>query len=226
MVTYSLTFQNNSKESGNVCVYLTNPDSKLSHMKSLVWFSRYAHPTTVIGFNWKIEFDFVWSKTGELGSGILFSAGQTWPANLSDRNQVTLTQKNGAYTFMNQTKGPDQGFLYIMEDSTIPLKQASVGIGMSGRPFLVVQAQPDWKLVFQPNPNPDYWITFGKYKEGEVLDINQIPKKAKISFPENIYSMTAILTRENTWIVKPTSQVNAEFLDAKKRDSKAEWGVS
>jgi len=95
---------------------------------------------------------------------------------------------------------------------------------MSGSGTFVVQAQPNMNAIF--TFHPEYWITFGNFKEGEVLDITQITNKAQITFPPNIYSMAAILNQDNTWTIKPTSQVNAEFLEAKKRNSKIKWGMS
>ena len=224
MMTYSITFQNNSSNAGSACVFQSNPDIYVPGVMSLAWFAKYAYPTTRILFKWTTEYDFVWSETGELAPGVLFASSQIWPADLTEKNKVTLTHQGGAYTFTNQTKGPQQGCLYITEDSTIPLKMASVGIGMSGSGTLAVQAQPNMNLTFMPYP--EYWITFGNFIEGEVLDITQITNKAKITFPPNIYSMAAILNQDNTWTVKPTSQVNSEFLEAKKSDAKVEWGVS
>ena len=224
MMTYSIMFQNNSSNAGSACVFQGDPNTGFPGIMSLAWFAKYAYPTTMILFKWTTEYDFVWSETGKLAPGILFTSSQIWPADLTGKNKVTLTHQGGAYTFTNQTKGPQQGSLYITEDQTIPLNMASVGIGMSGSGTFVVQAQPNMNAIF--TFHPEYWITFGNFKEGEVLDITQITNKAQITFPPNIYSMAAILNQDNTWTIKPTSQVNAEFLEAKKRNSKIKWGMS
>ncbi len=224
-VTYSLVFQNNSVNAGSAAVYQTDPNIGVPNVMSLAWFSKYAMPTTNVVFQWSIDYSFVWSQTGTLKPGVVFLASQNWAADLSSSNAVTLTYQNspqgGAYTFQNQGAGPQQGTLYITEDGTVPLNQASVGIGMSGAGSFVVQAQPNLNLTFTPHPL--YWITFGNYFQGQVLDIGSITNPGSIQFPPGVYSMTAILNQNNSWTIQPTQSVNMAFLEAKKREPKTLW---
>jgi len=53
-------------------------------------------------------------------------------------------------------------------------------------------------------PKPMYWITFGSFEPGEVLDIESISTKKPIHFERGVYSMTAILNWDNTWTVFQT----------------------
>ena len=223
MVEYTLIFKNNSSNPGHGCVFQKDPDVNLPDVMSLAWFSKYTHPTTVQTFKWQINYDFVWAETGKLQAGVVFSTAQIWDANLSTTNKVTLTNQGGAYTFKDQTQGSLQGNLYIWEDNTIPLKQASVGIGMSGAGVFAVQAQPNMNLVFRPHPK--YWIAFGNYMPGEVLDISMMTNDAVIEFPPNVYSMTAILHKNNKFTVEPTSNVNEKFLkEMESGGADIEWG--
>jgi hypothetical protein len=200
--TYTLNFLNNSSNAGDVCVYQTDPDIGVPNVMSLAWFSEFNHPTTQVQFQWQIDYSFVWGQTGQLLPGVLFSASQAWPADLQNTNQVTLTYER-AYTFANQTFGPHDGTLYITEDRTLPLKDASVGIGMSGAGTFVVQAEPNLNLLFTPHPR--YWITFGDFTPGEVLDTESITNVAEIVFPPNIFTMSAVLNKDNTWTVTAVS---------------------
>lgn len=209
---YSLLFVNNSSNSGDACVYQTDPDIGIPDVMSLAWFSKYAFPTTKLMFQWTIDYDFVWAETGELVPGVIFMASQAWPTDLSNQNNVTLTYQNLAYNFKNQTQGSEPGTLYIEQDNTIPLKQAAVGIGMSGFGTFAVQAQPNLHLTFTPHPK--YWITFGNFTQGEVLDIGEITNPGEVAFPPGVTSMTAILKPDNTWSVNPTSQVSPKELKA------------
>lgn len=219
---YSLVFVNNSTQEGTVCVYQQDPNITNPDVMSLAWFAKPAAPTTTIIFTWGIDYDFVWSETGVLRPGVLFVASQTWPTDLSSENQVTFTNQDGAYTFADQQAGPQAGSLYITEDGTIPPNQASVGIGMSGFGTFAVQAQPNMNLVF--TPNPQYWVTFGSYTQGEVMDISEVNNPAEIVFPPNVYSMTATLGANNEWTVAPTFQVNARLLEARREHPEAAWG--
>ncbi len=199
---YSIQFKNNSSNPGYACIYQTDPDIGVPNVLSLAWFSKYAFPSTNIIFKWEIDYNFVWSQTGTLEPGVTFIASQAWDADLSSNNQVTFTHENDTYTFKNKTADPRSGSLYIKEDGTLPLKEAAVGIGMSGNGTFVVQAQPNMNLTFTPHPK--YWIAFGNYTEGQVLDITEMTNVKEIDFPPNTYSMTAILNADNSWTVQTT----------------------
>jgi rhizosphere induced protein len=221
-VTYSLVFKNNSSNYGFGCVYQTDPDITDPTILSLAWFSKSAHPTTKVVFSWTIDYSFVWSETGTLKPGVLFIAGQTWDADLTTTNQVTFSYTGGAYTFQNQQAGAKPGNLYVKEDATIPLKQASVGIGMSGAGTFVKQAQPNLQLTFTPHPK--YWIAFGDFTPGEVLDIGSITNPYEIVFPPGVTSMTAVLNQDNSWSGGTTADYNARFLEAHDKNRDAKWG--
>lgn len=212
---YTLTAINNSSNAGNFCVFQQDPDLGVSDVLSLAWFSKFAYPDTTVKFTWTIDYNFVWSETGVLTPGVLFDASQTFDADIQNSNQITLTYAGG-YNFINQTKGPKPGILYIREDSTIPPKHASVGIGMSGFGTFVVQAQPNLNLNFSPHPR--YYIAFGNFTQGEVLDISEMTNVAEIPFATNVYSMIAILGEDNGWTVMSTQALNAFIVKARAED--------
>jgi hypothetical protein len=70
---------------------------------------------------------------------------------------------------------------------------------MSGAGTFVVQAQPNINLTFTPHPT--YWITFGNYTPGQVLDIGQITNKQQLEFAPNTYNLNVQLKNDNTWSV-------------------------
>ncbi len=200
---YSLTVTNDSSFSGDLCVYQRNPHLDDPTVMSLAWFTKYIYPTTTVTFNWSIDYSFIWGYTGALRRGVVFAAAQTWPANLDLSNQVTLTydSTNDAFTFKDQTQNMQGGSLFILQDATIPSNSASVGIAMSGSGAYACQARPNWQFIFTPHPT--YWLTFGTYSQGQVLDITSIPNGQEIQFPTNVFSMNATLKKDNTWSVHP-----------------------
>ena len=197
MTQYSVTVANNSVNTGAICIYQTSPDISDPRVMSLAWFSKVAHPKTKVQFDWGIDYSFVWDETGVLIPGVTFDASQTLPASLTSNNQVTLSYSAGAFEFEQQTTGGKNGTLYITNDSSLPLNQASVGVGMSGAGTFVVQAQPNINLTFTPHPT--YWITFGNYTPGQVLDVGQITNKQQLEFAPNTYSLNVQLKSDNTW---------------------------
>ncbi|WP_338813073.1 hypothetical protein V9L05_17185 [Bernardetia sp. Wsw4-3y2] len=221
---YTLTIINNSANTGDACVYQKPPDGSNPNMMSLAWLTKRAHPSTTIEMDWTIDYSFVWSQTGLLRPGVKFTASQNIPANLDTQNQVNFTKSDGAYTFkpIPPQQGPRSGSLYIMEDDTIPLNEASVGVGMSGSGTFALQAQPNLNLTF--TPHPEYWISFGNFTKGTVLDTQSITGAAAVQFPYNVYAMTAVLGIDNKWTIKPTSQMNTEYLQAREKNAKVAWG--
>lgn len=203
---YSLRVFNNSSNTGDTCVYQQDPDLGVANAMPLAWMAKRGHPQTTIVFRWCVLYDFVWSESGLLAPGAVVDASQTFEADLQNANQITLTFTDGAYTFINQMKGPQPGKLYVLQDQSIPLRQACVGIGMSGLGTFVVQAQPNIGLTFTPHPR--YYLTFGEYQQGEVLEPSTINNPVEIQYPANIYSMTAILNPDNSWTVMTTTSAN------------------
>lgn len=207
---YSVNFVNNSPNAGAACLYQTGP-SNAPNALPLAWFAKMTAPTTRTKFQWTIDYSFVWAETGSLVPGVIFDAAQIVPADPQTSNRITLTRAGGGYyQFVNQQPAPPAGTFSIQQDSNIPANMASVGIGMSGNPIAAVNAQPNLVVAFTPG-QPQYWIAFGNYIRGEVLDPQQIFNAARISFPANVYSMTAILNPDNTWTIQPTANVNAAF---------------
>jgi hypothetical protein len=211
-VGYALTVINKSTMAGNACVFQTSPDESDPGILSLAWFSKYVFPTTKVAFSWQIDYNFVWAQTGQLMPGVQFTASQDPEANLSTTNQITLMYDpvNKAYTFGAQGTGPKKDNLYILGDRTIPsISDVAVGIGMSGSGTFAVQARPNIQHTFTPHPK--YWLVFGKFTQGEVLDIGEITDAVEINFHPGVYSMTAVLELDNTWSIKPTAEALADF---------------
>lgn len=132
----------------------------------------------------------------------LTSSGEHVPGiDQTGINSVTFDYNQGAYTLTNLVNNGMPGKLEIYEDSTIPLNQASVGVAMAGAGTFVREAQPNQHLSF--TPHPEYWITFGNYEQGEVLDVTEITDSQKIDSPAGVYSMKVTLNEDNTWTVAP-----------------------
>jgi hypothetical protein len=202
---YELVFINNSSNSGDACVYQYDPDMDAYDVMSLAWFSKGTAPTTTLRFYWTIDYSFVWDEVGELSPGVVFQASQMWPADPTGDNCITLTYLDdpNAYTFKDLGPCGEIGNLYIHGDRSVPVKDAAVGIGMSGAPYVVRPAQSNWQWVYTPKPM--YWITLGTFEAGEILDIESISTKQAIHFDRGIYSMTVTLNHDNTWTVEETS---------------------
>lgn len=195
---YSVKFVNSSTNSGNVALFQQLPDQRAQNIFSLAWFSKFVNPNVHEIFKWEVDYSFVWSDTGEIKPGIIFEGGEEIAADLTTANSITLDY-NGGYFFSPTSFSGQSGSLYIDESANVPLKQAAVGIGMSKAGTFVKATQPNLHLEFVPHPS--YWIVFGDFQQGEILDIEQITDAVEIKFGPNIYEMVATLKQDNSWAI-------------------------
>jgi rhizosphere induced protein len=196
---YSITFKNNSSNIGSLCIYLVEPQLSYN-MMSLAWFAKKTYPSTTVNFNWTVDYGFIWGDNiTNLSSGTAFKASQMWPADLCENNSITLTYRHGAYTFTNQTYGENGYLLYVDQDETVPPSGATVGISVAGLGAFITKSQPNCTLIF--NPEFEYWIVFGNYCLGEILNMTQISHKCKLEFEPGIYNKHITLNFDNTWTI-------------------------
>ena len=86
---------------------------------------------------------------------------------------------------------------------------------MSGSPVLAVQAGPNLSFIFKPHPR--YWVCFGNYYEGEVIDLNEMTNAQEIKFGPNEYALHATLLANNTWKVESAATRNARIAASYKK---------
>lgn len=220
---YSLTIINHASHSAYFMVYQNDPGTFDPNAKALAWFSKYSNPgpNVTVKFTWTVDWGFSWADTGELTRGVVYSATDKVAATQTT-NQISLDY-NGAYMFTNQQAGPDPNRFYIAETGNIPVNaSASVGITMSGSTVYATQAQPNYTIT--ASPHPVYWVAYGNYEEGEVIDVSSINNPLALPYDTGIYSLTTTLNPDNTW-TNPTTLAarNAAFIRASKKDPELHW---
>lgn len=199
--TYNIRVINNSFNVSDVMVFQKQIDSNAPSLLPLAWLTRTMYPNSNVEFQWDVDYSFMWSETGELVPGVVFNPSEVRETALGAENEITFTH-NQVYQFANQKTTSPEGDLIIMQDSSIPFNQASVGIGMSNSGMFAIQAQPNVSFTFEPQPR--YFVALGHYKQGEVLNVNSLYNTVEVYFPANVYSMTVILNQNNTWTVEPS----------------------
>jgi hypothetical protein len=196
---YNLSILNNSTQVGDFCIYQEIPDVNRADIVTLAWLSKPAHPTTTLEFDWMLDYSFVWSKTTNLKPGTKVITSQAWDANLNTLNRVAFDYERDAYTFKNPEQGAYEGNLYIDQSQRVQSNSATVGIGMSGKGTHMIPSQPNIQVIMTPKPT--YWVVFGTFSEGEVLDIAQVSSQAcKVEF-KGTTNMAIEYTANNSWKV-------------------------
>ncbi len=202
--TYSVTINNRASHSDYFMVFQNDLTNWAPNAMALAWFSKYSNPspTTELTFEWTVDVGFSWAETGELQPGIRFNASEKYiPEN--GLNKITLDY-NGGYLFTGEEQGPDKDRLYLSESGNIPLKSlASVGVTMAGSTVFATQARPNQSLTFSPHPR--YFIAYGNYQKGEVIDVSAVNNPLELVYPTGVYSLTTTLNVNGTWDTSPTS---------------------
>lgn len=197
---YTLNVDVQSTITGDVCVFQEAPDTNISKVLTLAWLTKRAHHNTQLVFDWTLDYNFNWGQAGYLGSDkrAQFQASQVLPANLTTQNQISFNYDDGAYQFAGESQNINgEGNLYILQGGNVKSNDALVGIGMSGAGSFVVESQPNLKLIFHPKPT--YYLVFGDFIQGEVVDITELSNTYKVVF-DGTTEKSVKLTANNTWV--------------------------
>jgi hypothetical protein len=166
----------------------------------LAWLSKYVQPNSQAQFSWEQNYSFVAGQSGELRPGAKFNVNQTYNADPVNQNEISLSDNGGYLQFSNPTRGYQQNVFSIKTSSGISRQgDVAVGISMSESPVFVSQAQPNMNYNFQPGNQ--YFIAFGKFEQGEVLNVRSISNAAKLEFSQGVSSLKAELNPNNTWSI-------------------------
>lgn len=202
---YSVTINNQASHSAYLMLFQNDPTSWDPNALALAWFSKFSNPSSKVKFTWTVDWGMSWSETGELKPGINFDASEKYDPT-GGKNKITLDY-NGAYQFTNPESGVDAGRFYIKETPNIPVNsKASVGMTMSGSTVYATQARPNQNLTLSPKPS--YFLAYGNYEEGDVIDVSTINNPLELNYVTGVYSLTTTLNADGSWEM-PQSLVEA-----------------
>ena len=195
---YSLTLKNNSSSRGSFAVFQQPPPAHAlsGTVFSLAWLTRPVDSGTQATFQWTEDHSFVASETGVLKPGVVIAAPETVAADPAGQNFIRLTaDSSGAACFAPSDACGSVGSLTIEQGADVVPDRTAVGVGMSGAGTFVVQAKPNTTMVFTPHPN--YWVTFGDFQPGQVMDIDNVTGAVEVTFPGATTSRTVTLQPNN-----------------------------
>ncbi|MGK5027530.1 hypothetical protein [Janthinobacterium sp. RB2R34] len=200
---YTLWFVNESLLSGQACVYQdhANAPCSLPQVAQLAWRLAPAHPQVQLCFVWEAAYECVWFE--QAGSA---SARQFERADPLAGSSVMLERNLYGCQFRALPEQSARGQVLIHADRSIEAGGSlRLGIGMDGGGSFAVPASPNIVTVFTPVPDAQlvYWISFGAYGllPDAVLDTAVLNPPARICFPANVDTLTAVLDEQNEWQV-------------------------
>lgn len=195
---YSVTVNNHASHSAYFMVFQNDPTQLAPNALSLAWFAKFSNPgpTSRVKFQWSVDVGFAWAETGELQPGVQFTPTETYEPN-GCNNKITL-DCNRSYQFVNPAQGPEQSRLYLAQSGAIPARSAAaVGVTMGGSTVYAVQARTGQNLTFSPHPK--YFIAYGDFEEGDVIDVSSINNPLELAYPSGVYALTTTLNADGSW---------------------------
>jgi len=195
---YSVTVNNHASHSAYFMVFQNDPTQWAPNALSLAWFAEFSNPgpSSRVKFQWSVDTGFSWAETSELQPGTQFTATETYDAT-GLNNKITLDYDR-AYRFVNPIPGPDRSRFYLAESASVPGRSAAaVGVTMGGSTVYAAQARPNQNLAFSPRPR--YFIAYGDYEEGDVIDVSAINNPLELPYPAGVYALTTTLNANGTW---------------------------
>ncbi len=194
---YTLTVKNKSQDYGNVCIYQTTPNQN-RNLYSLAWLCKACPPGASATLSWGTDYCFCWSYCDRPNPRTVFIIEVQRHADPEDpdKNAVRFSREKGDNLFTPATGL--LGNLGIYMDKSIVHYEAAVGIVMSAKIAFAAMSTPNYNITF--SPHPDYWVVFGSYQEGELLNFFEYPEGAfHLEYPTNVYDKTIVLHENNTW---------------------------
>lgn len=123
-----------------------------------------------------------------------------------NRANLSYIKDYATYKFSTTSSQPPENLFFTDSDITTPSANtcstviaAGIGIGVSNRGAFLVDVQPN--TVTEWSMEPEYYLTWGNFSPGEIIDISMIGEKSlNIKFNDFLQSKSALLDSSNTLI--------------------------
>ena len=183
------------------------PTTTPAFVRTLAWL---VSPITGSGseltFSWKLNYQFMWSLTGQLQPGVNVKVLGLKDGSPDGNNVTNFTIKDGYLGLYDTTGGTDKpkGTLNVVVGRDIVPETFSVGLAIFQHGIFASNAEPNMTYAFILNPNPPYYVcaTMGM-NEGDVIDIETMAQCMQFHFPPNVYRLCVTFTSDKTWTVSP-----------------------
>lgn len=209
--TYSLTVTNNSElRTPTFAVFAVLPEFKSPESISLAWLTQRINNPDSYKFSWQMAWEFAWAATGT-EEGHEWSGWGSLAADpgVPDKCRASFDYDGATWSLTYLDGVPDLKTLRIVDTPRIPrpsVQPSSVGIKLNGKAVCAIDAGPNLEQVFTLHPT--YYISAGTYVEGQMLSAASITDFQEIAYTGGNHALTATLTADNRWVVRPSSTVN------------------
>lgn len=203
MSSYTLQINNASRSDGSVAIYQKVPELSTDTLEvlTLAWIAKQVAVGRTVTFTWRLEYSFILSLYPEDGPRRAPRGSLSTPADPKNGpNYIRLDYRGpSGYTFGDSGFEPGSRGSLIIETGVRPRRsragaaheRMAAGIGMYGFGTHLMEIQPNMRVAF--TPRPAYYVVFGEYQPGQVMDTRNLRQSSY----ESVYTNT--FERELTW---------------------------
>ncbi len=198
---YTIVFKNESGQSGVAMVYQLPPDTSMSNVFAVAWQTTNvsADPTRDTTFSWSEEYSVSWSQSGGISTGAIYSYATSIDVDLSEGAGATLDLGSGSLEPSGQGGGIQPGALQVSVSGGNSGQIATVGVGIDGTTGLVVSIPTGAEWTYEPTST--YYIAFGHFIEGMVLNVALIANAVAIDFSDGTSTFVVTYGKDHQFTV-------------------------
>jgi len=199
MSKFTLQLKNNSLNPGTFCVFQVQPNLTAHGSPfTLAWYVLGCNPTCYANFTWTVDYSLQWSESGTLADGVQFITGGDVDADPEIGDRYNFGISGPAYTFGKKAAAGSLATIGVNTDDTVQNSECSIAIAVAGKAVAAVQAGPNQAITFTPLPT--YWVSFGNFTEGAVVDIASMCNAQELDYGGlGVYTLSYTLDARNKW---------------------------
>lgn len=183
------------------CLFQNLGKKMPSNGMPLAWMARQCPSGVNVNFSWKTFYSFEWAFTGDLQQGAVFLSSQSLLCDMhSEKDRTELCPVGESYHFCSYTGDTGEGKLTIHCASNIE-GNVAVGLGMGGVPVFAAKALSNFTFPFEPDPQPEYRLAFGDFKQGQAL-VDPMNDSFLIDFTMG-HALKIVLDERMNWSAEP-----------------------
>lgn len=208
---YTLTVVNNSELVKPVfAVFAVLPEFMSADSLQLAWLTQQINGGNDYVFSWEMKWQFIWSAQGTK-EGYQWNGRGRLAADpgSNDQCRATFDYDGGDWSLLKTFGKADMAHLRIASTPRVPrpsVNPSSVGLTLNGKAVCAIDTGPDLEQVFTLHPT--YYIAAGRFIQGQMVSLSSSTKFKELVYSGGNNALTATLTLDNKWEVKPSNSVN------------------
>ncbi len=188
---FTLEFHNDTQNKGVALLYQQPPSSNFSSAP-VAWQTATVRSGKMTTFLWSDDYQVSLSESHEITVGSIYEPTATLSVAYGSGTGVQVGEWFISQTSQGGSIPP--GWIQVVTPAA-PYPYL-VGIGISGKPAIVVELQPNMQWNYLPTYT--YRVAFGSFTEGMILNADMISDSIEVTFSEVTTKCVVTLLNDGT----------------------------